>query len=79
MAAQDEVEYVMPMLLAAHAKGDAELERELKKGLRRHDWGEALRYLDHALTGGRFLRLRKSRSAEANLVKVNLRPDIDLN
>jgi len=78
MAAHTEVEYVMSMLLAAHAKGDVELERELKKGLRRHDWGEVLRYLDLALTGGRLLRRSRSRSAEANLVKVNLRPDIDL-
>jgi hypothetical protein len=78
MAAQSEVEFVMSMLLAAHAKGDVEIGRELRKGLRRHDWGETLRYLDLALTGGRFLRLRRARNAEANLVKVNLRPDIDL-
>jgi len=64
--------------MAAHAQGEVEIERELRKGLRKHDWGEVLRYLDHALTGGRFLRLRRSRSAEADLVKVNLRPDIDL-
>jgi hypothetical protein len=78
MAAQSEIEYVMSMLLAARAQGEVEVERELRKGLRRQDWGETLRYLDHALTGGRLLRLRRSRSAEANLVKVNLRPDIDL-
>ena len=78
MAAQSEVEYVISMLMAAHAQGEVEIERELRKGLRKHDWGEMLRYLDHALTGGRFLRLRRSRSAEADLVKVNLRPDIDL-
>lgn len=78
MAAQSEVEYVISMLMAAHTQGEVEIERELRKGLRRHDWGEMLRYLDHALTGGRFLRLRKSRSPEADLVKVNLRPDIDL-
>jgi len=78
MASQSEIEYVMSMLLAARAQGHVEVERELRKGLRRHDWGETLRYLDHALTGGRLLRLRRSRSAEANLVKVNLRPDIDL-
>jgi len=78
MAAQSEVEFVMSMLLAAHAKGDVKIERELRKGLRRHDWGEVLRYLDLALTGGKLLRLRRARSAEADLVKVNLRPDIDL-
>ena len=78
MAAQSEIEYVMSMLLAARAQGQVEVERELRKGLRRHDWGETLRHLDYALTGGRLLRLRRSRSAEANLVKVNLRPDIDL-
>lgn len=78
MAAKSEVEYVISMLLAARAQGQVEVERELRNGLRRQDWGETLRYLDHALTGGRFLRLRRSRSAEANLVKANLRPDIDL-
>jgi hypothetical protein len=78
MAAHSEVEYVVSMLMAAHARGDVEVERELRKGLRRHDWNEALRYLDQALTGGRLLRLRRSRGAEAGLVKVNLRPDLDL-
>ena len=78
MAAQSELEYVVSMLLAARAKGDVEVERELRKGLRRHDWAEALRHLDHALTGGRFLQRRRARATEAGLVKVNLRPDLDL-
>lgn len=54
------------------------VERELRKGLRKHDWNEALRYLDQALTSGRLLRLRRTRSAEAGLVTVNLRPDLDI-
>jgi hypothetical protein len=78
MAAQSELEYVISMLLEAHAQGEVELERELRKGLRRHDWSDALRHLDHALTRGSCLRLLRSRNAEADLVKVNLRPDIDL-
>jgi hypothetical protein len=78
MAEHSEVEYVVSMLIAAHARGDAEVERELRKGLRRHDFNEALRYLDQAFTGGRLLRLRRSRGAEAGLVKVNFRPDLDI-
>jgi hypothetical protein len=77
MAAHSEVEYVVSMLLAARARGDTDVERELRKGLRRHDWNEALRHLDQALTGGRLSRLRRSRGAEAGLVKVSLRPDLD--
>jgi hypothetical protein len=38
-----------------------------------------LRYLDHALLRGRLQRLRRRFwHAEAQLVKVNLRPDLDL-
>jgi hypothetical protein len=78
MAARSEVEYVVSMLMAAHARGDTDVERELRKGLRRHDWNEALRYLDQAITGGRLLRFRRSRGAEAGLIKVNIRPDLDV-
>jgi hypothetical protein len=79
MAAHSEVEYVVSMLMAAHANGDRETERELRRGLRKHDWNEALRYLDRALLGGRLRRLRRrNRDSESGLVKVELRPDLDL-
>lgn len=79
MAAHSEVEYVVSMLMAAHAKGDYEIERELRRGLRKHDWNEALRYFDQALLGGRLRQLRRrNRDAELGLVKVELRPDLDL-
>ncbi len=79
MAARSEVEYVVSMLMAAHANGDHEIERELRKGLRKHDWNEALRYLDQALLGGRLRRLRRrNRDAESDLVKIELRPDLYL-
>jgi hypothetical protein len=77
MAATSETEYVVDMLMAARAKGDAEVERELTKGLRRHDFNEAVRHLDRALTRGWLQRLRRSRGPEAGLVKVKLRPDLD--
>jgi hypothetical protein len=79
MAAHTEVEYVISMLMAAHHNGDHEIARELKKGLRRQDWKEALRYFDQALCGGRLRRLRRRfLDAEAHLVKVDLRPDLDV-
>lgn len=79
MAAHSEVEYAVGMLTAAHEKGDVEVERELRKGLRRQDWNNALRYLDQALFRGRLRRLRRRyRDAESQLVKVELRPDLDL-
>ena len=79
MAAHTDVEYVVSMLLAAHEKGDVEVERELRKGLRRHDWNNALRYLDQALFRGGLRRLRRRyRDAELGLAKVELRPDLDL-
>ena len=79
MAAHSEVEYVVSMLMAARANGDSEVERELRKGLRSHDWSNALRYLDRALLRGRLRRIRRGfRDVESNLVKVELRPDLDL-
>jgi hypothetical protein len=78
MAAHSEVEYVVSMLMEAHARDDTEVERELRKGLRRHDWNEALRYLDQAITGGRLTRFRRARGAEASLIKVKVRPDLDI-
>ncbi len=79
MAAHSEVEYAVGMLTAAHEKGDVEVERELKKGLRIQDWNNALRYLDRALFRGRLRRLRRRyRDPESELVKVELRPDLDL-
>jgi len=79
MAAHSEVEYVVSMLMAAHEKGDAEIERELRKGLRRQDWANALRYLDQAMFRGKLRRLRRRfRDAELKLAKVELRPDLDL-
>jgi hypothetical protein len=77
MAANSEVEYTVGMLMAARARGEVEIERELRKGLRRHDLNEALRYLDRALTGGWLQRRRRSRGSEADLVKVKLRPDLE--
>ncbi len=79
MAANSEVEYVVSMLVAAHANGDRAIEGALRKGLRRHDWNEVLRHLDRALFGGRLRRLRRRhRDSEMGLVKVELRPDLDL-
>jgi hypothetical protein len=79
MAAHSEVEYVVSMLMAARANGDSEVERELRKGLRSHDWKEALRYLDQAVLRGQLRRFRRGfRDVESNLVKVELRPDLDL-
>ncbi|MGH8850565.1 MAG: hypothetical protein ACREYD_06195, partial [Casimicrobiaceae bacterium] len=79
MAARSEVEYVVDLLMAAHAQGDAEAERELKKGLRIQDWKEALRFLDRALAGGALRGFRRwRRDTEIGLVKVELRPDLDL-
>ena len=79
MAARSEVEYIIGMLMAARATGDRAVERELRRGLRRHDWKEALRYLDQALFGGALRRARRRRrDSEIGLVKVDLRPDLDL-
>jgi hypothetical protein len=78
MAANTEREYVISMFLAAKSQGDSEVARQLKKGLRRQDWKEALRHIDYALLGGRLQRLRRRfLGAEAQLVKANLRPDLD--
>ena len=79
MAAHTEVEYVVSMVMAAYHNGNRELALELKKGLRRQDWKEALRYVDQALCGGRLRRLRRRfLDDEAHLVKVDLRPDLDV-
>lgn len=79
MAAHSEAEYVVDMIVAARAKGEVEVERELRKGLRRQDWKEALRYLDRALLGGRLRGLRRRQGdGERGLVKVELRPDLDM-
>ena len=67
------------MLMAAHERGDVEVERELRRGLRRHDWNNALRYLGQALFRGGLRRLRRRyRDAELDLAKVELRPDLEL-
>ena len=79
MAAHTEAEYVVSMLMAARARGEKEIARELAGGLRRQDWKEALRYLDQAVAGGWLRRLRRRiRDPEASLIKVDLRPDLDL-
>ncbi|HKW80493.1 MAG TPA: hypothetical protein VJQ49_05750 [Casimicrobiaceae bacterium] len=79
MAARSEVEYIVSMLMAARAAGDRAVERELRRGLRRHDWREALRYLDRALFGGALRGARRRRSdPEIGLIKIELRPDLDL-
>jgi len=79
MAGHSEAEYVVSMLIAAHANGDHEVEKELRRGLRKHDWNEAMRYLDRALLGGGLRRFRRRHGdAERGLVKVELRPDLDL-
>jgi hypothetical protein len=77
MAAMTESEFVIDMVLASHAKGDAGVLRALKKGLRTHDRREMLRYVDRAFTGGRIQRIRRRfQGPEAGLVKVDLRPDL---
>lgn len=79
MAAHTECEYVVSMLMAARHRGNQEIALELGKGLRRQDWKEALRYIDQALCGGRLRRLRRRfLDDEAHLVKVDLRPDLDV-
>jgi len=79
MAAHSDVEYVVSMLVAAHERGDVVVERELRKGLRRNDFNNALRYLDQALFRGGLRRLRRRyRDAERTLAKIELRPDLDL-
>jgi hypothetical protein len=79
MAASTELEYVVGMILAAHERGDREVVRQLKKGLRDSDRKEAIRYLDQALLGGRLRRWHTGRRGiELDLLKVNLRPDLDI-
>lgn len=79
MAAHSDVEYIVSMLVAAHERGDVEVVRELRAGLRRHDWNNALRYFDQALFRGGLRRLRRRhRDAERMLAKVELRPDLEL-
>ena len=78
-AASMELEYLVDMIEVAHARGDRELFRSLKKGLRRQDRKEAIRYLDQAFLGGRFQKIyRRFSKSNEGLLKVNLRPDLDL-
>ena len=79
MAASTELEYVVGMILAAHERGDREVVRQLKRGLRVNDRKEAIRYLDQALLGGQLRRwYTRQRGIELELLKVNLRPDLDI-
>lgn len=79
MASHTELDYVVEMALAAHRQGDVELYRRLRQGLRRQDFGEALRHLAYALTGRKIRRPSRRRNAlERELVKYDLRPDLDL-
>ncbi len=76
-AASMEPEYVIDMLLAARDKGDQEVARQLRRGLRAHDRKEALRHLDNALLGGRLQRWRRNRiGEEGRLLKFEPRPDL---
>lgn len=79
MASHTELDYVVEMALAAHRQGDVELCRRLRQGLRRHDFAEALRHLAYAVMGRKVRRPSRSRNAlELELVKYDLRPDLDL-
>ena len=79
MASCTEYEYVVELVVAAHAAGDRQSVRSMKKGLRRHDLREAVRYVDMALFGGRIQAWRRHRSPEPDdLVLVDLRPDVAL-
>lgn len=79
MASHTELDYVVEMALAAHRQGDLELCRRLRQGLRRQDFGEALRHLAYAVMGRKIRRPSRSRiPLELELVKYDLRPDLDL-
>ena len=74
-----EAEYLVELIEVAHARGDKDLFRTLKVCLRRHDRKEAVRYLDQAFLGGRLQKLyRRISKSDEGLLKVNLRPDLDL-
>lgn len=79
MASHTELDYVVEMALAAHRQGDVELCRRLRQGLRRQDFVEALRHFAYAVMGRKIRRPSRSRNAlELELVKYDLRPDLDL-
>ena len=79
MASHTELDYVVEMAVSAHRQGDVELYRRLRQGLRRQDFVEALRHLAYAVTGRKMRRPSRSRNAlELELVKYDLRPDLDL-
>jgi hypothetical protein len=80
VGATAEVEYVVGMILAAREKGDKEVLRELKRGLREHDFKEVIRYLDQVLLSGRLRKWysRRKSITESELIKVDLRPDLDI-
>jgi hypothetical protein len=77
MASHTELDYVVEMAVAAHRQDDRELLRELRRGLRRHDFREALRHLAYAVTGRKIRRPARGRDP-LGLVKFDLRPDLDL-
>ena len=79
VTARSEHDYVIELTMEAYRKGDAELLRELRKGLRRQDLSEAVRYLGYALTGRRWRNpFSKRDKASMLLLKHELRPDLDL-
>ncbi len=79
MASCTDYEYVVELVMAAHAAGDHQSVKAMKQGIRRHDLREAARYLDRALFGGRIHALRRHRDATPDdVVFVDLRPDIAL-
>jgi hypothetical protein len=79
MAAVTDYEYVVELVVGAHQAGDSEAVRAMKKGLRHHDFRDAVGSLDRAFFGGRVKRYLRNRSSEPeDLVLVELRPDINL-
>ena len=77
MASHTELDFLVEMVLEAHRRGDVELLRELRRGLRWHDFREAVRHLLYAITG-RKIRSPRGNGHEHSLVKCDLRPDLDL-
>lgn len=78
MAAASEHDYVIELVLEARRGGDEALVRALRSGLRRQDLREAVRHLGYALTGRRMRDpFARRNPAEADLIKHELRPDLD--
>jgi hypothetical protein len=77
MARQADFDFLVELILAAHEAGDVDVLRELKRGQRRQDLLDAARHLIWGMTGRRIPRaLRRHRNAQ-DVVKNDLRPDLD--